>query len=292
MIHCLVIRIHSRSKGHTAAAGIAYRCAVDLIDKDSGEIHRYSKGRGSDVIDSGIVGGNFADLQEFSDAIEAAEKRSDAQLFRDVVCALPCELPAFRQVALAREWARHLADRYFTAVVYAVHRPSPEGDERNVHVHVLLPTRSLGKHGRAFSGLKFRHITPSAVRGWHDDWDAFQERAVASAGMTPAPAVERPVPPRLHLGREAVAMERSVARRKDRAQAKAAGRRYAPVRRSVDQLIRHTGGVSNRGQVWWADFCRAELDFLRRAGHATAEMLAGAASRLRAAQARLRKQGA
>lgn len=289
MIHCLVIQVHSRSKGHTAAAGIAYRCASDLVDKGSGELHRYSRGRGSDVIDSGIIGGRFASLQEYADAIEAAEKRRDAQLFRDVVAALPCELPTARQVDLARGWASHLAGEYSTAVVFAVHRPSLEGDERNVHVHVVLPTRSLGMDGRSFAGPKFRHITPLAVKAWHDRWDEFQERAVALAGVAPAPAPERAEAPRLHLGREAVALERAAARRKDRATAKKAGRRYAPVRRSVDQLIAYTGGVSDRGMNWWAEWCRLELDFLRRAGTATIEALGAAAQRLRLARARVKQ---
>jgi len=67
---------------------------------------------------------------------------------------LPSELDATRRVALARTFAREIADRYKVAVDLAVHEPPRGGDLRNFHAHLLATTREVTPAGlSAKSGL-------------------------------------------------------------------------------------------------------------------------------------------
>ena len=181
MLEQLTIAVHTRSRGHSAAAAVAYRCGLDVLDEPTGELHRYSHRR-DHVVYAGYTGGKFANADAWARAIEAAEKRKDSQLVRDVVTALPCELSPQRQVALAKQWARHLSAEHRTSVLYAVHKPEAggEGDDRNVHVHAVLPTRQLSAPDRFEGGAKLV-ISPENIRHWRESWIAMQREALATA---------------------------------------------------------------------------------------------------------------
>lgn len=181
MLEQLTIAVHTRSRGHSAAAAVAYRCGLDVLDEPTGELHRYSHRR-DHVVYASYTGGKFANAEAWAGAIEAAEKRKDSQLVRDVVTALPCELSPQRQVALAQKWARFLSSEYGTSVLFAVHKPEAggEGDERNVHVHAVLPTRQLSAPDRFEGGAKLV-IGPEQIRGWRNSWIAMQREALAAA---------------------------------------------------------------------------------------------------------------
>ena len=142
----LDVAIHTRAKRHSATAGVAYRVGADLIEGPTGEEHCYAH-RADDVIEYDIAGGVFSCAQTWADAIEEAETRRNSQFYRDVRIALPCELPRKRQLDLARQWSDYLAERYETSVLYAVHRPARKSDQRNIHGHMLLPTRKLSAEG-------------------------------------------------------------------------------------------------------------------------------------------------
>ena len=62
---------------------------------------------------------------------------------REFQVNLPAELPPLARLALARAFARELAERYKVAVDLAVHAPRPEGDPRNFHAHLLATTREV-----------------------------------------------------------------------------------------------------------------------------------------------------
>ena len=192
----LAVRAHSRKRGHSASAGLAYRHGVRLVNCQTGKIHDYRyrvrpdedvvAGEGMEAPARWTGGGN---LQFFADAIEKAEKRKDAQLFRDVQIALPHELVECRQIELAAEYAFFLVDRYDTPTAWAVHRPG-KNEPRNVHVHICLPTRQLNESGDGFSEkLRQLSILPDGAKEialmrneWQDranrylEADGFEER--------------------------------------------------------------------------------------------------------------------
>ena len=151
------IRVHTRSKGHSAAAGLAYRMGVDLVDPRTGVEHLYARRtRLGDIVDCGMSGaGLFGDVAALAAAIEAAEKRKNSSLMRDVQIALPWELNDEQCVELTSEFSELLARRYRTHTAWSVHRPDKRGDARNKHGHIAVPTRELDAGGGGF-GKKLR----------------------------------------------------------------------------------------------------------------------------------------
>ena len=86
------VTIHTRSKGHSAVAGAAYRAGKKLFDERTGETFDFTKR--SDIIHSEILLPDGADYLLKDRAFlwnkaEAVEKRKDAQIAKDVVLALP-----------------------------------------------------------------------------------------------------------------------------------------------------------------------------------------------------------
>src|SRR6201987_3036663 len=80
-------------------------------------------------------------------AAEHAEKRRNSRVAREYQVTLRAELDGVRRVALARAFAREIAERYKVAVDLAVHEPRPDGDPRNVHAHLLTTTREVTPTG-------------------------------------------------------------------------------------------------------------------------------------------------
>ena len=155
----VAVRTHNRCRRHTAAAALAYRAGERLRDR-VGCVHDYRRrGRTEAIRDCGVSApkrwAGSQDLQVLADTIEVAEKRKDSRLLRDFQVALPCELSRDQQITLARDFSNLLTDRYDTPVAWAVHQPAEGEDERNIHAHLVVPTRSLNEAGDAF-GAKLR----------------------------------------------------------------------------------------------------------------------------------------
>ena len=79
-------------------------------------------------------------------------------------------------------------------------------------------------------------------------------QATAAGHPDPEQAAEEAMSqPKVHLGPAAVALERAAANEGDKDDARAARRSYAPIRRSVAQLLEYTTGVSKRGKLWLSE---------------------------------------
>ena len=162
----LAVRPHSRAKGQSAAAAIAYRAGARLRNSRTGEIHDFRSRRSGAVRDTihatppGVSPAwNLDDLQSWADAIEGAERRKNSTILRDVEVSLPHELNEPARLSLAQEWATWLSTRYHTPVLVSLHAAPSHGDRRNEHMHCVLPTRDLKPDG--FFGAKLREL---------DDW--------------------------------------------------------------------------------------------------------------------------
>ena len=180
------VRSHTRSKGHSAAAAVAYRCATRVVDERTGELHDYSRRavRG-DVVENGLTAGPWGDAQDFATAIETAERRKNSMILRDVQPAIPSELNEADQVALTADFAAQLAARYDTQTLWAVHRPHARGDCRNGHAHIVLPTRRLNEAGDGF-GKKLRELdckpqSSVEVKAIRQLWETTANRYLARA---------------------------------------------------------------------------------------------------------------
>lgn len=174
-------KIISRGSGHRACAAAAYRAGEKIKDERYGDTHDYT--RKSGVAASFILAPENApdwmsNRTELWNAVEAVERRKDAQLCREVLLSLPHELTDEQREALVRQFVR---DQFVSKGMVAdvnIHTHSPSGDERNDHAHILLTTRTLtassfGPKERSWNSRDFVHDTREA---WADAQNRTFER--------------------------------------------------------------------------------------------------------------------
>lgn len=137
-------------KGVSAAELAAYRSGGAVSDA-TGTLHDYSRKQGvaytEIVLPDGVSAAWARDREALWNAAEAAEKRKDARVAREWRVALPHELSGEERIALARDFAQTIAERYGVAADLAVHAPSTSGDQRNWHAHILTTTREIADEG-------------------------------------------------------------------------------------------------------------------------------------------------
>jgi hypothetical protein len=149
-IYHLSMKVLTRSDGKSAVAAAAYRAGEKIKDERSGTMHDYTRKR--NVITSALIlpDGVTCEMAraELWNRAEAAEKRKNSCIAREIEVALPAKLPQEAQIRLATQYAQDIADRYGLAADVAVHAAAHGGDERNVHAHILLTTRRIAPTGQ------------------------------------------------------------------------------------------------------------------------------------------------
>ena len=208
------VRAHSRKKGHSAAAAIAYRFGLALRCPRTGQRHDFSRrSQREDVAACGLTPGPFRTPAALVDAIENAERRHDAKVLRDVQIALPAELDDDdARTALAERFAGALAERYRTVTAWAVHRPDRRSDQRNHHAHIVLPTRALDKPRLRFAKkLRALDVLPSSrdeIKAIRALWEETANQALREAGSEARVHTGRTTDPAPTLGPTHTAIER------------------------------------------------------------------------------------
>jgi len=182
-IYRLSAAVVKRSAGRSATACAAYRAAERIADERTGLAFDYKRRRG--VLHTEIIApagtpewmGNRAQLWN---AVEAAEKRKDAQLAREIVLALPFELTHAQRVGLVQEFARAEFVGQGMIADIAIHAPDRKGDDRNHHAHVMLTMRELTGDG---FGKKIREWNDTSVlEVWREHWAATVNRHLEQNG--------------------------------------------------------------------------------------------------------------
>src|SRR6185312_11349217 len=149
------VGIVSRGEGRSAVLSAAYRhCAKMEYDREARVID-YSRKQGllheqfaippdapqwlrAMIADRSVAGA----AEAFWNTVEAFEKRSDAQLAKDVTIALPIELTPEQNIALMRDFVeRHILARGMVADW--VYHDAPD----NPHVHLMMTLRPLTEEG-------------------------------------------------------------------------------------------------------------------------------------------------
>ncbi|HEY5300090.1 MAG TPA: Ti-type conjugative transfer relaxase TraA, partial [Acetobacteraceae bacterium] len=181
-------------------------------------------------------------------------KRKDARVAREIEVSLPHELTGEQRLALTREFAQGLADRYGVAVDFAIHSPHGKTDIRNHHAHIMMTTRKVGpddlgeksdlelenKKLQAL-GLPTSHEQLRDIRiGWEQRTNEHLARAGLDIRVDHRSHQERglEIEPTQHMGVHATQMER---RGKDvsrvRLDEEAAKRNAALIREKPDQVL-------------------------------------------------------
>jgi hypothetical protein len=95
----LNLAAHSRSRGHSAAAKVAYVTAERIADPWTGKVHNYCRRQG--VLQKKAI--NFAGSpSELARLMDSAEKRRNSTVCREVIAALPHGLPLDQRWRLAQ----------------------------------------------------------------------------------------------------------------------------------------------------------------------------------------------
>ncbi len=143
--HCS-IKIIGRSDGKSAVASSAYRSGEKLMDDRTGLTHDFTKKRGvvfTEVALPAHAPPEYADRNVLWNAVEKVEKKSNAQLAREIEVALPKELSRECQVEIVR---RYVQENFVSAGMCADWALHDKGDG-NPHAHIMLTMRGIKPDG-------------------------------------------------------------------------------------------------------------------------------------------------
>ena len=167
----LSVKVISRSSGRSAVAAAAYRGAERLHDERLDRDHDFTNKDGvvhSEVMLPEGAPEEFADRETLWNAVEAAEKRKDAQLAREVEFAIPRELTKEQGIELAREFAEAEFVEKGMIADLNVHWDIGADGQPKPHAHVMLTMREVGKDG---FGAKVRDWNKAElVEQWRERW--------------------------------------------------------------------------------------------------------------------------
>lgn len=182
-IYRLSAQVISRSTGRSATAAAAYRAGAAIEDRRTGQMHDYTRRGGvahGEIITPENTPEWMKDRDALWNAVEAAEKRKDAQLSREVQLALPYELSPAQRLSLVRGFvSREFVARGMIADL-AIHEPHRQGDDRNHHAHVMLTLRELTADG--FGNKNRAWNAREAIEQWREAWATAVNHALERAG--------------------------------------------------------------------------------------------------------------
>ena len=207
-------RYISRNSGGSAVRSAAYNGRDEIEAERTGEVfyfrHRDAPEHHTVLLPEGAAV-RFAQAGILWNAAEAAERRKDAQVAREIVLALPAnaEVSTEDRIALAKSFAEtHFVSKGLAVQldVHAPHAGEMETERANWHAHLLITTRRLD--GEQFNAKKARDLDPEVrLAGgrarvadgavWGELWREHQEQyfrehgidARVDARATHAPAI-------------------------------------------------------------------------------------------------------
>lgn len=177
-------QIIARSTGRSSVAAAAYRSASQLDDLHAGRAHDFSAKLGvihSEILLPDGAPAHLCDRATLWNAVEAHEKRKDAQLAREIEFALPREMSPAEAIALARDFvSRTFVAQGMIADLNVHWDQAPDGGLKP-HAHVMLSLRSVGPEG---FGPKVRAWNAVAeLQGWRERWSGQVNAHLATLGI-------------------------------------------------------------------------------------------------------------
>ncbi|MCA6601170.1 MAG: Ti-type conjugative transfer relaxase TraA [Pseudanabaena sp. M57BS1SP1A06MG] len=161
----------SRSQGRSATACAAYRSGERLYDERYVKTHDYTKKQDIGHVEILLpkdAPAWMSDRQTLWNAVEACEKRKDAQLAREFNFSLPRELTLEQNILLAKEFVKtQFVDKGMVADL-SVHNDKTPSGELQPHAHVMLTLREVTPDG---FGQKIREWNAKEnLLLWREAW--------------------------------------------------------------------------------------------------------------------------
>jgi len=174
----------SRKKGQSAVASAAYRAGERIKDEHRGKWFDYRTHPGilhTEILAPANTPDWMLDRSELWNAVEKIEKRKDSQVARSIDVGLMSELSLDQNVELIRGFIQEQFVKNGMIADLAIHAPGPDSDERNIHAHILLTTRSVTDSG---FGKKNRDWDDhDELREWRKAWADHANRALEREGF-------------------------------------------------------------------------------------------------------------
>ena len=193
-------RYISRGSGGSAVRSAAYNAREAIRAEGTGSLYYFAhrdKPEHHEVLLPDGASPRLAEAGALWNAAEAAERRRDAQLAREIVLALPAnaEVTVEDRIELARRFALEYFVSRGLAVQLDVHAPhvgDTESERANWHAHLLISTRRV--EGEGFAAKKARDLDPEVRRvggravvsegeAWGEVWRDLQNRYFAEIGL-------------------------------------------------------------------------------------------------------------
>ena len=191
-VYRLSAQIIGRGSGKSAVAAAAYRAAERLVEAVSAVAsaayrsgsalgdgtrsveHDFVAKRGvvhSEIVLPADAPPWMADRERLWNAVEAAEKRKDAQLAREIQLAIPRELDRRAQTGLVRDFVTEHFVALGMVADFAIHDVRARDGGRQPHSHVMLTLRRIDPESRTGFGLKETAWNrKELLRGWREAW--------------------------------------------------------------------------------------------------------------------------
>jgi Ti-type conjugative transfer relaxase TraA len=177
-------KVISRANGSSALASAAYRSASRLYDQRLDRGHDFTNKSGvihSEVMTPEGAPEEFRERESLWNEVEAAEKRKDAQLAREVEFAIPRELTKEQGIELARDFVQtEFVDRGMIADLN-LHWDIGADGQYKPHAHVMLTMRSADENG---FGAKVREWNRTEqLEHWREAWATHVNERLAELGI-------------------------------------------------------------------------------------------------------------
>lgn len=208
------MQVIKRSSGRSSVAAAAYRSGESLRDQRTGITHDYSHRSGVEhteilMPENAPPWCKGMNRETLWNAVEAAEKRKDAQTARELRIMIPRELDPPARIALVRDYIqRAFVSKGMIADVAFHNKVASDGLEQP-HAHVMLTMRTLTPWGfgpksrhewiPSPEGLTYPNGDPVMVASNHESWNCpkyFQQcredwETIANAALAKAGSAER-----------------------------------------------------------------------------------------------------
>lgn len=239
-IYHFSVKVVSRGKGASAVAKAAYISGEKIKNEYDGKTHDYR--RKHEVVHKEILLPHNAP-REFKkrsvlwNAVETAETRKNSQTAKHIDAALPAEISRAEQIDLVRQFCQQCFVSRGMCCDFAIHdkrqaaagnpqftlqcktdntpdhnvSETPEEDNGNPHVHILINTRRVNEKGFT---TKDRSWNDKALllewRKCWEEWCNYKLRAVSDERIDCRSYKEqrKSILPQVHLGAAACAIEK------------------------------------------------------------------------------------
>lgn len=216
-IYHLNAKIFGRSNGRSAVAAAAYRSGEKLENEQTGDKWDFTRKDG--IYKSGIEYPDNSpewvkDRETLWNEVERKENRINSQFSREYDIALPSELSKDENEKILKDFIKDNFTKRGIVADWAIHEPSKEGDEKNIHAHVMTTLRQVDQNG--WSNNKDREGNQKEhLENIRESWAKTVNRELERKGLDERidhrtlaeQGIERI--PQQHMGVVATAMERS-----------------------------------------------------------------------------------